>query len=55
MALRGSEGPVGLVYFLKNVSFYLFIWLCQLSVAACGISLPDQGSNPRPLLCEHGV
>ena len=37
--------------FLFNISFYLFIWLCQ--VAACGIQFPDQGSNPGPLPWEH--
>ena len=33
-------------FFLKNV--YLFIWLFQVSVAACGIYFPEQGSNLGP-------
>ena len=27
---------------------------CKLSVAACGIKFPDQGSNPGSLFWEHG-
>ena len=37
---------------------YLFIYLAvarELLVAACGIELPDQGSNPGPLHWERGV
>ena len=49
---------------------YIFIWLCQvllaaprifscnmktLRIIACGIHIPDQGSNPGPLHWEHGV
>ena len=52
------------IYFLLKYLFtYLFIWLCQVLVAArgifleacgilvvvCGISFPIQGSNPGPL------
>ena len=28
---------------------------CELSVVACGIQFPDQGSNPDSLYWEHGV
>ena len=41
-----------------NVSFlkkYLFIWLCWVLLVACGIYLPDQGSNPGPLHLELRV
>ena len=34
---------------------YLFIWLLQVIVAACGIQFPDQGSNPGPSHWELGV
>ena len=34
--------------FFFNICFYLFLWLCWVLVAACGIYFPDQGSNPRP-------
>ena len=46
-----SEAPVGLflVFFLERIKkLTLFIWLCQLSAAACGMSFPDQGSNTGP-------
>ena len=33
----------------------LFIWLCQVLVAAHGIQFPDQGLNPSPLHWELGV
>ena len=33
----------------------LFIWLCWILVAACGIEFPDQGSNPGPLHWECKV
>ena len=33
----------------------LFIWLCQVLAAACGIQFPVQGSNLGPLLWEHRV
>ena len=36
-------------------TYYLFIWLCQILVAACGIQFPYQGLNPGPLYWEHGV
>ena len=45
VALQGS--------LLKNI--YLFIWLCQVLVAACGISFPYQGLNPGPLNWELGM
>ena len=32
-------------FFLKKI----FIWLCQVFVAACGIQFPDQGLNLGPL------
>ena len=45
-----------------NIYFYLFIWLCWVLVAACGllavaceIQFPDQGQNPCVLHWEHGV
>ena len=48
-----------------NISMFIFIWLCQVLVAACrifsfkiwacGIQFPDQGSNPGPLHWELGV
>ena len=28
---------------------------CELFITACGVEFPDQGSNPSPLLWEHGV
>ena len=34
---------------------YLFLWLSQVLVAACGIQFPDQGLNPSPLHWELGV
>ena len=34
---------------------YLFIWLQQVSVAACMIQFPDQGWNLGPLHWEHKV
>ena len=44
----------------KNI--YLFIWLhcvlvavCELLIATCGVSFPDQGSNPDPLHWEYRV
>ena len=36
---------------LKNK--YLFIWLCQGLVAACGIWFPHQGLNLGPLHWRH--
>ena len=40
--------------FLKSICLLnLFLWLCQVLVAAYGIQLPDWGSNPGPLLWEH--
>ena len=27
----------------------------SVSVVACGVLFPDQGSNPSPLVWEHGV
>ena len=55
----------------KNIYFYWFVWLCwvvialweagslvvicKLLVEACGLQLPDWGSNPGPLRWEHGV
>ena len=33
----------------------VLITACGLSVVVCGIQLPDQGSNPRPLHREHEV
>ena len=35
--------------------FYLFIWLRWVFIAACGIKVPDQGSNLGPLRWEHGT
>ena len=34
---------------------HLFVEAGKLLVAACGISFPDQGSNPGPLHWERGV
>ena len=34
---------------------HLFIWLCQVVVAACGIEFPDKGSDVDPLPWELGV
>ena len=34
---------------------YLFIWLHQVLVAACGVYFPDKGSNSGPLYWEHWV
>ena len=33
----------------------LFLWLCWVLAAACGIQFPDQRSNPGPLHWKHGV
>ena len=54
-----------ILYIFKNqllISFiYLFdctrswLWHKESLVAACGIWLPDQGSNPGALHWEHGV
>ena len=33
----------------------IFIWPCQILVAACGILFPDQGWNLGPLVWEYGV
>ena len=41
-----------LFFFFK---FYLFIWLLWVPVVACGIQLPDQGSNLGPLHWELRV
>ena len=35
-------------YYLKKNYLFLFIWLCQVLVAACGIYFPDQGLNLHP-------
>ena len=35
--------------------YYLFIWLNQVLVAACGIQFLDQGLNPGPLALGAGV
>ena len=58
-------------YPLKNIYFYLFVWLwwvvvalweagslvatCKLLVEACGLQLPDRRSNPGPLHWERRV
>ena len=42
----------GMTPFLKE---YLFIWLCEVLVEACGISFLGQGSNLGPLHWECGV
>ena len=42
---------MSLIYFI----FLIFIWLHQVLVIACGIYLPDQGSNPGSLHWECGV
>ena len=49
--------PAYLLAFFYSFCFniYLFIWLCQVLVAACGILFPDQGLNLGPLHWEHGV
>ena len=49
---RICYGHIWLPDFFKK---YLFTWLWQLSVATCGISFPDQGSNPGPLLWEWSI
>ena len=38
-----------------NIYFYLFTWLGEVLVVACGIWFPDQGSNPGSLHWECGV
>ena len=35
--------------FFFNIYFYLFIWLCQVSAAACGIWFPPKGMSLGPL------
>ena len=63
-----TKHPNSLDSFQLSVFIFLYIFLniyficarSQLqdagsSVAACGIQLPDQGSNPGPLHWEHGV
>ena len=40
--------------FLK-VHLFLFIWLSQVLVAACGIQFPYQGLSPGPLHWECRV
>ena len=37
-----------LKYNIYSVILNLFLWLCWVLVAACGIYFPDQGSNPGP-------
>ena len=39
----------------KKKYIYIFIWLCGVLDAACGIYFPDQGLNPGPLHWEPGV
>ena len=39
----------------KKDFFYLFIWLSQVFVKACGMQFPDQGQNPGPLHRERGL
>ena len=41
------------IFFFKGTS--VFVAACRLSVAACGTSFPDQGSNAGPLHWEHVV
>ena len=47
------------VSFFKRIFIYLAVpglsCACELLVAACGIQLPDQGSNPSLVHWEHGV
>ena len=40
-------------FIFKNI--YIFIWLRSVLVAACGISFPNEGSNPGSLYWEPGV
>ena len=47
--------PQVLVSFFFKHFFCLFIWLCEILVAAWGIQFPDQGLNPGPLHWEHRV
>ena len=51
---------LGLSCGLQDLSSWLWhvgslVVACKLSVAACGISFPDQGSNLGPLNWERGV
>ena len=49
----GRQYWVPLLSFLLKKNIYLFIWLCQVSVAAWGIQFPDQRLKPGPLHWEH--
>ena len=41
--------------FVFIFKIHIYFQLCQVLVAACGISFPDQGSNLGLLHWEHGV
>ena len=56
MSLLTTQGvPSHFLIFKENIYLYLFIWLCWVLVAACGIKFPDQGLNLGSLCWEHGV
>ena len=37
---------------LLKIFIYIFIWLCQVLVVACGNQFPDQGLKPDSLHWE---
>ena len=56
MSLLTTQGvPSHFLIFKENIYLYLFIWLCWVLVAACGIKFPDQGLNLGSLCWEHVV
>lgn len=57
-----AEEDLRVLFFLKRILLFLFIWLRQLLVATCkllavtcGVWFPDQESNPGPLHWARGV